>query len=79
MNLTLSVDEQVVERARAVAHAQGTSLNALLRQYLESLAGNQDRKTLLRKLERAWKETPGNSRGERWSREDAYSERLKLK
>ena len=79
MNLTLSVDDEVVEKARAVARAQGTSLNAMIRKYLESLGGDRDPEALVRKLEKAWKESPGNSGGERWSREDAYADRLKQK
>jgi Family of unknown function (DUF6364) len=39
MNLTLSVDEQTVEKARRVAKAMHKSLNQLVREYLEQLAG----------------------------------------
>lgn len=77
MNLTLSVDDQIVERARKAARAQGTSLNALVRQYLESLAGGRGPEEVAQRLERLWKETSGNSGGKRVRREDAYSDRLK--
>lgn len=43
MNLTLSVDDQATERARAAAQAMGTSLNQLLREQIERLAGMQQR------------------------------------
>lgn len=39
MNITLSVDTQVVERARKVALALGKSLNQVIREHLEQLAG----------------------------------------
>lgn len=39
MNLTLSVEDRAVAEARKVAESMGTSLNALVRTYIESLAG----------------------------------------
>ena len=39
MNITLSVDEQTVEKARRVAQAMHKSLNQVIREYLEQLAG----------------------------------------
>jgi hypothetical protein len=39
MNITVSVDEQTVEKARRVAQAMHKSLNQLVREYLEQLAG----------------------------------------
>lgn len=38
-NLTLAIDDQVLQRARLRAMEQGTSVNALLRDYLEAYAG----------------------------------------
>ena len=40
MNLTLSADKETVRRAREVARRQGTSLNKLIRVYLDSLAAH---------------------------------------
>ena len=37
MNVTLSIDDQVVARARRLAATRGTSLNQLIRDYLEDL------------------------------------------
>jgi hypothetical protein len=39
MNITLSVDEQTVAKARRVAQAMHKSLNQMIREYLEQLAG----------------------------------------
>ena len=43
MNITLSVDEQVAQRARQAAQRMGKSLNQLVRDYLEQLAGESRR------------------------------------
>lgn len=40
MNITLSVDKQVAQRAREAAQKMGKSLNQVVRDYLEQLAGN---------------------------------------
>ena len=40
MNITLSVDEQVAQRARDAAKKMGKSLNQVVRDYLEQFAGS---------------------------------------
>lgn len=42
MNVTLSLDERTVEKARKRASALGKSLNQLIREYLASLAGEDE-------------------------------------
>src|SRR2546427_2103101 len=56
MNLTLSVDDKLVEKARQVASRQGTSLQALVRQYIETLAGPREGAALVQRLEEQWRE-----------------------
>ena len=41
MNITLSVNEQVAQRAREVAQKMGKSLNQVVCDYLEQLAGSK--------------------------------------
>lgn len=41
-NLTVAIDEAILRKARIRALEQGTSVNALLRQYLESYAGGTE-------------------------------------
>ena len=41
MNITLSADAQVVEKSRRLARQKGTSLNQLIRDYLEQLVGSK--------------------------------------
>ena len=38
-NLTITIDDEALKKARLKALEQGTSINALLRNYLESYAG----------------------------------------
>ena len=42
-NLTLSVDEKTITRAREAAQAMGTSLNQLVRDHIERLSGADQR------------------------------------
>ena len=39
MNITLSADSELVERAREYARTHGTSLNQLIRDYLAKISG----------------------------------------
>lgn len=77
MNITLSVDEDVVARARAVAEARGTSLNQLIREHLAEIAGMDTGGALAEALERSWAAGRGSSGGRKIHREDAYEGRLK--
>lgn len=43
-NVTVAIDEEVLKRARIRAIEQGTSVNALLREYLEEYVGIRDRR-----------------------------------
>lgn len=53
-NLTLAIDDDLLRRARKRALDHGTSVNALLREFLESYAGRQERSAAMQRfLERA--------------------------
>ncbi len=75
MNLTLSVDDGLVERAREVARQQGKSLNAVIREFLERLAGMQGGAASADELLALMCKQGGHSRGKKISREDAYRRR----
>ena len=62
MNLTLSVERRVVERARKSAEALGKSLNQAIRDYLEELAGDASVEADIQELERL-SARPGGQRG----------------
>jgi hypothetical protein len=81
-NITLAVDDQIVEKAREAARRQGTSLQDLVRDYLATLAGEKDGSSLVEELRRHWQETdkyfaahpPAEHR--KFNRDEIYEERL---
>ena len=42
-NITLAIDEDVLDRVRVVAAQRRTTVNALVREHLADLAGDTDR------------------------------------
>jgi DNA invertase Pin-like site-specific DNA recombinase len=64
-NLTITVDAQTLKRARVRALEEGTSVNAVLRDYLESYAGvsREQREALQRILADARKGGTGSGPG----------------
>jgi plasmid stability protein len=78
-NLTITVDEETVKRARMRALEEGTSVNAILREYLEDYAGvKRERREALRRILASSREStsatgPG---GRTWTRDDLYEDRL---
>ena len=78
MNITLSIDEQLVERARKTLSATGRTINQEIREHLEQVAGDNDLE-LQRALE-YFEQTSGQGRSEpgwKWNRDDIYEDRLK--
>ena len=75
-NLTISVDEDLLQRARALARKQGTSLNALLRGYLENLVGEQPGEAVADELLMLMQEHGGRSGGRKITRDELYEDRL---
>jgi hypothetical protein len=70
MNVTLSIDEQLVERARKRADALGKSLNHLIRDYLQKLAGGDDPERSIEEFQRL--SGKGHSRGWRFNRDEIH-------
>lgn len=75
VNVTLSIDDEVVVRARRRAEALGTSLNQLVREYLEQLAGTSDPARDAAEFERLSKAAKGDSRKWRFNREELHERR----
>lgn len=71
MNVTLSIDEQTLARARQLAQRRGMSLNEMIRDYLETLTAS-DPARAVEELERLWSEEEGDSDGWKWNREELY-------
>lgn len=76
-NLTITVDEGTSKRARMRALEEDTSVNAVLREYLEEYAGRRREQLEAAHgiLESSRNSTSGSGPGGRkWKREDAYDE-----
>lgn len=72
-NLTIAIDEAILRKARIRALEQGTSVNALLRQYLESYAGSADEKQAAIQDLISLSKKSRSRRGERsWTREELH-------
>jgi hypothetical protein len=69
MNITLSIDGQVVARARKRAQALGKSLNQVIRDYLQTLA-DDDPERSIEEFKRL--SGRGNSRGWRFNRDEIH-------
>jgi hypothetical protein len=70
MNVTLSIDEQLVARARKKADALGKSLNQLIRDYLQKLAGGDDPERSIAEFKKL--SGRGHSRGWRFDRNEIH-------
>lgn len=76
-NVTLAIDEALLESARQLAERRKTSLNAMIRSLLSAEIEQEDR---IAAAKRGLRELMENSRGRlppdyRWSREEIYAER----
>ena len=78
MNLTITIDDELLRRARIRALSQGTSVNAVLREFLTSYAGSDvetSARARLADLARASTASSG-SQGRTWTREDLFANRF---
>ena len=72
-NLTISVDAEVLKRARIQALHRGTSVNALVREYLDAFTGGgRQRAKGLRSLLRQSREASSRRGGRRWNRDELH-------
>ena len=71
MNITLSVEDRVVAEARRVAAARGTSMNQLVRDFLNDLTRQQDVESVVAELKEAWARENYRSEGP-WTREELH-------
>jgi hypothetical protein len=71
-NITLSADEALIERARCEAARRGKSLNQLIRDHLEELAGHREPSNEFERLRELSQLSPGD-RGEwRFNRDEIH-------
>jgi Ribbon-helix-helix protein, copG family len=76
MNVTISVEDELLERARNLARQRGVSLQELIRDQLRLLAGERSGADAARELRELMASHGGHSGGQRWHREDAYEGRI---
>ena len=73
MNVTLSLDERLLKQARRVAASMGKSLNQLIREQLTRVASEASVEEYLTELRQLSAKSCGNSKGRRFTREDAHA------
>lgn len=72
MNITLSVEDEVVRRARHTAQSMGTSLNQVIRDYLEELAGRSSAQDEVSEVRELSARSGGRSRGWKFDRQEIH-------
>jgi hypothetical protein len=75
MNITLSIDERVAENAREAARKMGKSLNQVVRDYLEQLAGTAHAEQDFEAFERHCLNSRARLNGWIFNREEANARR----
>lgn len=75
MNLTLSVNERTVRKARKVAQSMGISLNQAVRRFLEELAGEDSVDRDIEELVELSSGSGGRSQGWRFNRDEIHERR----
>ncbi len=73
MNITLSIDEELVVRARKKAEALGKNLNQLIRDYLQTVADGDDADRSIEEFKQL--SNRGHSHGLRFNRDDIRERR----
>ena len=72
MNVTLSIDDEVLQQARRKAEVMGTSVNQLIRDYLKQLSGKIAPEDDAAEFERLSHLARGDSRGWKFDREELH-------
>jgi plasmid stability protein len=72
-NLTITVDEETIKKARIRALTEGTSVNEVLRSFLESYAGaDEEQRAAVDDLLELSRQAKSRHVGKRWSRDELY-------
>ena len=71
-NLTITLDDDLLKRARIRAAELGTSVNAVLRDYMEAGAGVADRRRAVDALLVRSKRAKSARGAQRWTRNDLH-------
>ena len=71
MNVTIPIDDRVVAEARRIAAVRGTSLNQLVRDYLNELTRVDDTESVIARLKTLWAEESHRSQSS-WTRDELH-------
>lgn len=72
MNITLSVEDEIIQKASRKAEIFGTSVNQLLLEYIEQLAGGSDQNRDADEFVRLSQLSQGNSQGWKFNRAEIH-------
>lgn len=72
MNITLSVDEELIKKARLFAKAQGKSLNQMIRDHLNQVCQKQDGIAAAAEFMRLVGDGQGDLGGTSWTRDELH-------
>ena len=72
MNLTLSVEEKIVRKARKAAESMGMSLNEAVRRFLVELGGGDSAEQDIAEVRELSTRSQGDSHGQRIDREGLH-------
>lgn len=75
VNVTISIDDDLLRKAREHARRRGVSLQEMLRAYLRTVVGAAPREAAATELLYLMRQSPGNSGGRGVLRADAYEGR----
>lgn len=73
-NITMSVDEKLIKKARKVAIERGTSLTGMVREFLTEVAHRDEaqKKAAVRKLKNIFTKNSIDLSNKSWNREDLH-------
>jgi plasmid stability protein len=72
-NLTITVEEDTLKKARIRALTEGSSVNEVLRKFLEAYAGvSAEQRAALQDLIELSRQAKSRRSGKRWSRDELY-------
>jgi antitoxin component of RelBE/YafQ-DinJ toxin-antitoxin module len=76
MNVTLSIDDEVLRKARRRAEALGTSVNQVVRDYLEQFVGKRDPAADAEELKRLSLLAHGDRKGWKFNRDEIHDRKF---
>jgi hypothetical protein len=75
-NVTLAVEDKLLEDSREYAQRHHTTLNAMVRKLLQQTVTRPSSENWMKELFRLADEAHGNSRGWKWNREEIYDRKV---